>query len=182
MKWFDPPVQTIRNALFRTDLNEVINFIIKNIFLRTSKKTSLFEIKLQLDDAIPKIGVNEFVIWEIIEPLIQNSIDHAGIPNILITLITEYIPDTHTAIIRISDNGKGIEKTLLQSNEAGIKKIFEENVSTKKSAIQNTGYGCYIAFEIAKRCGWQLDVQNLPQSGCEFTIKILIRDFLRKMD
>ena len=172
MKWFDPPVQTIRNALFKTDLNEVINFIIKNIFLRTSKRTTIFDINLQLDETVPKIGVNEFVIWEIIEPLIQNSIDHAGIPNILITVKTEFHPDTHTANIRIRDNGKGIDSSLLEANESGIKKLFEENVSTKKSAIQNTGYGCYIAYEIAKRCGWQIDVHNLPESGCEFIIKI----------
>ena len=47
MKWYDPPVQTIRNAAFRTDLNEVIRFIVENIFNRTARNPA-FEIKLNL--------------------------------------------------------------------------------------------------------------------------------------
>jgi len=172
MKWFDPPIQTIRNAIFRTDLNEVINFIVKHIFLRTSRKSTIYDINLELDESIPKIGVNEFVIWEVVEPLIQNSIDHAGVQNILINVRTEYKSDKRLATIKISDNGKGIHPFLLELNEHGIKKIFEENVSTKQSTIQNTGYGCYIAYEITKRCGWQIDVHNLQTSGCEFIITI----------
>ncbi|MHB1687265.1 MAG: ATP-binding protein [Ignavibacteriaceae bacterium] len=172
MKWYEPPVQTIRNPIFKTDLNEVINFIVNHIFLRTSRKTSIYNVKLQLDENIPKIGVNEFVIWEIIEPLIQNSIDHAGIPDILINVKTGYDPDTKISTVKISDNGKGVDADLLKLNEEGIKRIFEENVSTKQTGIQNTGYGCYIAYEITKRCGWQIDVRNLPECGCEFIITI----------
>ena len=41
MKWYDPPVQTIRNAAFRTDLNEVIRFIVENIFNRTARKSGV---------------------------------------------------------------------------------------------------------------------------------------------
>ncbi len=172
MKWFDPPIQTIRNAIFRTDLNEVINFIVEHIFLRTSRKSTIYDVNLELDKNIPKIGVNEFVIWEVVEPLIQNSIDHAGVQDILINVKTEYDRENRKATVRISDNGKGIHPFLLELNEQGIKKIFEENVSTKQSTIQNTGYGCYIAYEITKRCGWQIDVHNLPAAGCEFIITI----------
>ncbi len=32
MKWYDPPLQTIRNQMFRTDLNEVIKFIVTIYF------------------------------------------------------------------------------------------------------------------------------------------------------
>jgi hypothetical protein len=172
MKWYEPPVQTIRNPIFKTDLNEVISFIVNHIFLRTSRKTSIYNIQLQLDKNIPQINVNEFVIWEIIEPLIQNSIDHAGIPDILINIKTGYDQKSKISTIKISDNGKGIESELLKTNEYGIKRIFEENISTKKNDIQNTGYGCYIAYEITKRCGWHIDAQNLPDCGCEFTIVI----------
>ncbi|MCA2005230.1 MAG: histidine kinase, partial [Ignavibacterium sp.] len=108
MKWFDPPVQTIRNSMFRTDLNEVIRFIIDNIFLRISSQSTAFKINFEPDNNLPIVNVNEFVIWEIIEPLIQNSIDHGGESNLVITDRTKYYPSENKSFIFIEDNGKGI--------------------------------------------------------------------------
>jgi len=55
----------------------------------------------------------------------------------------------------------------------GIKKIFLENESTKKIDGANSGYGCFIAYEMAVgKCGWCLDAENVDSSGCVFTIKI----------
>jgi sensor histidine kinase regulating citrate/malate metabolism len=71
----------------------------------------------------------------------------------------------------IEDNGKGIPTELLEKNELGIKRIFLENISTKEEE-KNSGYGCYIAYEIAKRCGWELDADNNKHGGCRFTLLI----------
>ncbi|MEJ5351764.1 MAG: ATP-binding protein [Melioribacteraceae bacterium] len=173
MKWYEPPIQTIRNPSFSTDLNEVIKFMVENIFNRTSRKSKSFEIKLNLDEKVPKVNINEFVVWEILEPLIQNSIDHGGDTGLLITITTKYNPETKISNIIIEDNGKGIKPELLEVNEKGIKKIFLENVSTKNLSHANSGYGCYIAYEISKqRCGWDIDAENLPEKGCRFTITI----------
>ncbi len=173
MKWYEPPVQAIRNPNFKTNINEVMKFIVEHIFLRSFKKSSLFNIKLELDDILPLVQVNEFVVWEIIEPLIQNSIDHAGIPKIEINIKTIYDDNCKKSKIIISDNGFGISAGLMEINTKGFKKIFEENISTKKAEMRNTGYGCYLAHEFCTRCGWKLDVDNLPgNSGCAFTITI----------
>ncbi len=172
MKWYDLPLQTIRNPMFRTDINEVLRFIVENIFLRISEKKHLFRFELDLDEKMPPVAINEFVIWEIIEPLIQNSLDHAGTDNVTITIRTRYHPDEKESRITISDNGRGIQAELLETNEAGVKKIFLENVSTKKG-WHNSGFGCYLAYEIAtQRCGWKLDAENLRPRGCRFTITI----------
>ena len=172
MKWYDPPVQTIRNPLFKTDLNEVIKFIVQNLFLRISDKTGTIEFKLNLGEDLPKVSVNEFVVWEILEPLIQNSIDHGGDQKILITIQSKYYPDSNRSEIKIFDNGRGIPSEMLSLNEKGIKKIFLENISSKENK-QSSGYGCYLAYEISKqRCGWDLDVENFAGGGCCFTIKI----------
>jgi len=171
MKWYDPPIQTIRNATFKTNINEVISFIVDNIFGRTAKKSNSFEINLNLDEQIPIININEFVIWEIIEPLIQNSIDHSD-DALIIEITTKYFPENNLTTCSISDNGKGINPSLLEKNEFGIKKLFLENVTTK-SDNQSSGYGCYIAYQIAKeRCGWQIDVENNSNKGCVYTITI----------
>lgn len=172
MKWYDPPIQTIRNRAFQTNLNEVIGFVVENIFNRTAKKSGSFEIRLNLDPNVPIINVNEFVIWEIIEPLIQNSIDHGGESDLVIEVKTEFDPKLLFTKLIISDNGRGIAEELLEKNEKGIRKVFLENVSTK-NVSSGSGYGCYIAYEISKqRCGWDIDVENKPDGGCRFTILI----------
>jgi len=172
MKWYDPPLQTIRNQIFRTNLNEVIKFIVDNIFLRISTKSNSFEIKMETDSELPPVSINEFVVWEIIEPLIQNSIDHGGENNITITCKTKFDEISNKSYIIIEDNGKGIKRDLLEENEDGIKNLFIENVTTKEAGLQNSGYGCYIAYEISKRCGWDIDAENIGTGGCRFTITI----------
>jgi signal transduction histidine kinase len=125
-----------------------------------------------LDENLPQVQVNEFVVWEIIEPLIQNSIEHAGDGNITIRIDTKYVPESSRSEIIISDNGVGIQPGLLERDERGVKRIFLENISTKIEN-QRSGYGCYIAYEIAtQRCGWQMDVENLEGKGCRFRITI----------
>ena len=172
MKWFDPPLQTIRNQMFHTNLNEVIKFIVENIFLRITSKSNVYEIKMETDPKMPLVPINEFVVWEIIEPLIQNSIDHGGENNIIIKCKTKYDEQNNKSFIIIEDNGNGIKKELLNTNENGIKNLFLENVSTKETGLQNSGYGCYIAYEISKRCGWDIDAENINEGGCRFTITI----------
>ncbi|MFH1198410.1 MAG: ATP-binding protein [bacterium] len=173
MKWYDPPLQTIRNPIFETDLNEVLQFIVKYIFLRISSSTEIFEFNTELDEKLPRVNINEFVVWEILEPLIQNSIDHGRVEKIKIIIKTEYDDSKKQSQIIISDNGVGIRSDLLEIDSTGLKKIFSENVSTKINVNSDSGYGCYIAYEIAtKRCGWSLNAFNNPEKGCSFIITI----------
>jgi len=173
MKWYDPPIQTIRNQAFEININSVIKFIVNNLFLRITHKTDLFTFELNLDEKIPLVHINEFVIWEIIEPLIQNSLDHVKSEKISIKIKTEFNSVLNKSYIYISDNGQGITKNLLETNSNGIKKIFTEKVSTKTREKENRGYGCYIAYQMATtRCGWKLDTENLKEGGCKFIIEI----------
>jgi hypothetical protein len=98
MKWYDPPIQTIRNQVFSTDLNEVIDFVVQNLFLRLSKETNIFSFELNLDENIPRVHVNEYVVWEIIEPLIQNSIDHSNVSDLKIYIETKHIKENNTIL------------------------------------------------------------------------------------
>ena len=172
MKWYDPPIQTIRNGMFKTNLNEVLKFIVKNIFERVSTKSNVYEIKFETADNLPLMPVNEFVVWEIVEPLIQNCIDHGGNQELTITIKTLYDAKTRKAKIVIQDSGKGIPAELLEINGQGIKNIFVENITTKKPTLQNAGYGCYISYEMSKRCGWEIDADNSPSGGAILTILI----------
>jgi len=172
MKWYDPPINTIRNPIFNTDINNLIKFIVENIFLRISSKMENIHYDLNLDDNLPKVIINEFVVWEILEPLIQNSIDHAPDKDLIISITTKYDAEKSESQIIISDNGNGLQSDLLETDENGIQKVFLENVTTKNVEERRAGYGCYIAYELAvKRCGWKLSAANNDE-GCRFTITI----------
>lgn len=173
MKWYDPPVQTIRGPHFDTDINDVIRFLVDNVFRRVAGGAVTFSVDLQLDPALPHVRVNEFVLWEALEPLIQNCLEHAGIGAPRITIATDYQPNAHVARLIIADNGVGFAAALLEPNDRGVRLVFQENVSTKQMGNQHSGYGCYIAHEIiTQRCGWQLDADNPPEGGARFMISI----------
>ncbi|MCF8259820.1 MAG: ATP-binding protein [Melioribacteraceae bacterium] len=173
MKWYDQPLNTIINPMFRTNINEVIGFIMNYVFLRISSKNEMFDFETNLDPKLPIVNVNEFIVWEILEPLIQNSIDHGKKDSIRIKVTTKYDQATNKSVIEIADNGVGVAKELLVEGENGVKKVFLENESTKKNDGANSGYGCYIAYQMAAvRCGWKVDVENLPEGGCKFTMVI----------
>ncbi len=168
MKTYNPPVQVIRNTQFKTNINEVISFLVKNVIKRTYKNDDLIKIKCNLSEKFPIQNVNEYVVWEILEPLIQNSIVHNK--DLEITILIETIVQDENISIEISDNGKGFEPYLLQLDEQNIQKLFKERGSTKNEEI-NSGYGCYIAYENCRRCGWKIDAVNL-NNGAKFIIKI----------
>jgi light-regulated signal transduction histidine kinase (bacteriophytochrome) len=170
MKWYDPPIQTIRSPLFRTNVNEGIQFIVENIFQRVSDNRPAVKFELQLDPMMPEVAINEYVIWEVLEPIIQNSVDHAGVESKVVTIKTEYNPALRQSIITIADNGTGIRPDLLEIDGSGIKKIFQEQVTSGTlPGKEHSGYGCYIAYELAtQRFGWKIDAENLPAGGCKF--------------
>jgi signal transduction histidine kinase len=171
MKWYDPPVQAIRGTLFRTDLNALLRFLVSNVFQRVSSGSDQVRFQLDLDESVPPVPVNEFVAWEVVEPVIQNCLEHAQARPLIVSIRTRC--DGDATRVEISDNGVGIVPELLEAGSDGIKRIFHENVSTKSVSNDHSGYGCYIAYEIAtERCGWSCDVENLPPGGSRFTFTI----------
>jgi hypothetical protein len=177
MKWYDQDINTIINPVFRSNINDIIEFIVQNVFLRISSRNDMFSFKFDLDPLMPTVPVNEFIIWEILEPLIQNSIDHGKKSFLTITLRTKHNTDTKTSTIRICDNGVGIPEELLELDSKGVKRIFVEKETSGAFMGSHAGYGCYIAYQMAVgKCGWELDAENLREGGCCFTITIHHRD------
>lgn len=173
MKWYDQDINTIVNTMFKTNINMVIEFIVHNVFLRLSSKNEMFEIKLNLDPQLPAVHVNEFIVWEILEPIIQNSIDHAAKNFVTIEVSTKYAKKRNVSYIYVEDNGVGIAEELMAVNSKGVKRLFLEQESTKNTVGTHSGYGCYIAHQLAVgKCGWILDAENRAEGGCRFTLAI----------
>ena len=173
MKWYDPPLQTIRGPLFTTDLNEVLRFLVANVFQRVSTDLGDVRFAWHLDDRLPPVHVNEFVVWEVFEPIIQNSIIHAGVDRLVVSIRTEHDPGARVSRVVIADNGRGIAPELLAPSEGGVKRIFLEHVTTSPGGSDHSGYGAYIAHEIAtQRLGWGLDAGTAAGGGAMFTFTI----------
>jgi len=171
MKSYDPPLHVIRNPLFHSRINQVIEFIVKHIFQRVFRPDGKVRIELELRRGIPDLQVNEYVIWEIIEPLIQNAIDHNADRDLHIFIRSTLEGESGDIRLTIDDDGVGIAPELLEKDAEGVRALFRETISTKDpQQHENSGYGCYLAWEITKRCGWKLDAENLPQGGARFTI------------
>lgn len=170
MKTVNPPVQVIRNSGFNTDVNFLLKFIVQNIFRRVFKQDDQYIFNLNLDENCPAIHVNEYVVWEIFEPLINNAIDHNKNETTTITINSNYEKLKKQLIVEIKDDGVKIKPEFLEFDELGIKKIFRESISIKENSA-NAGYGCYIAYENCRRCGWTIDALNEKD---EVVFKIII--------
>ncbi|GJQ64176.1 MAG: hypothetical protein SCALA702_32290 [Melioribacteraceae bacterium] len=173
MKWYDPPVNTVRNVIYNTNINEVIRFLTEHVFKRVSDNDGSVEFKLSLDENLPTVNLNEFVIWEILEPLIQNSIEHSGEDYLTVTISTAYDSGQNRGKIILEDNGAGLKPEFLSEDESGIQKIFLENLTSGSYGGRHRGYGCYIAHTMAtKRCGWSLRGENREVGGSRFLIEL----------
>lgn len=176
MKWYDPPMHSYRGALFQTNLNDVLRFLVRDVFERVSGGRPQTRFVLELAPSLPGVPVNEFVVWEAFEPIIQNAIEHAGIRDVTVTIRSAFNPDVEEITVEIRDNGAGLGADLLAADAEGVKRIFQESASTKSISNRHSGYGCYIAHEIAtQRCGWRLDAGNAAGGGACITFTIPTR-------
>lgn len=173
MKWYDPPVNTIRNIIYNTNINEVITFLTEHVFKRVSDSEGGVEFNLKLDDKLPAVNLNEFVIWEILEPLIQNSIEHSGEDYLTVNISTNFEEGSKVGYLIIEDNGAGLEPAYLVEDDSGTQLIFHEKITSGGDGGKHRGYGCFIAHTMAtKRCGWSLKAENRESGGSRFIIKI----------
>lgn len=173
MKWYDQDINTIVNPVFRSNINDILTFIVQNVFLRISSRNDMFSFRFDLDPCLPAVPVNEFIIWEILEPLIQNCIDHGAQNELTITLTTKHDPKTNMSTVQIRDTGVGVPVELLERNSRGVRRIFEEKLNGGTKTGEHSGYGCHIAYQMAVgKCGWELDADNLREGGCCFSITI----------
>ena len=172
MKWYDAPIHATRNPMFDSNINEILTFQVNHIFNRVYVQDTGYKFNLELDPELKNVSINEYVIWEVFEPLIQNAIEHNEQNEMIVTIKTHYDSRNHKGYVYIKDNGQGIIPEMLEKGENGIQKIFMENFSSKTENV-NSGYGCYLANEIASRkCGWCLKAENAEKGGASIIIII----------
>lgn len=142
-----------------------INDIIKNnltITLKQLKKHAKVEIDLHKN--IPTFKGNANKIEQVLVNLTMNAADAVQTGEGLVKIKTDFIEDTQEVILSMSDNGIGMDKSL-------IKNIFDPFFTTKREK-GGTGLGLSITYGIVKELNGKIDVDSKVGEGTTFTIRI----------
>lgn len=95
-------------------------------------------------------------ITEVIQPLINNALDHAfktKIPSPEINIYSAIEPEKNLYKIIVGDNGDGIPEQILP-------RIFEKGFTTKKDILTEHGIGLWGVKEFVESCGGEITVET----------------------
>jgi signal transduction histidine kinase len=118
-------------------------------------------IVVQTDDKIGDVRLDADGIYDVVLNLVLNAIDAVSDRTGVVNVATELDPANGLLILRVSDNGPGIEDT-----EA----IFEPFHSAKLKV--GTGLGLSITQKIVTQHNGKIEVESKPGQGATFTVTL----------
>ncbi len=145
----------------KVDINRVVEKSLP--FVKENLESKNAEIDISLSASIPKIEADEEKLVSVVSNLLINAIDAVD-ENGRISVTTDYTyPERPSeAVIKVSDNGAGIE-------EEDLPQIFYPFFSTKTSG---SGLGLAIASNIVGAHEGKIDVESEVGSGTTFTVSL----------
>ncbi len=143
-----------------TNVTKVIDGIVEIEKEKTDKNVNIYTTYFEGSDR--EVSVNEDVLKMVVQNLLENAIDsfEDDVDTNIITLET-VIKDDELQI-KISDNGSGIEKDIIES-------IFDPFYSTKETG---TGLGLYIVSTEIENNNGSISVESTKGVGTTFRIKL----------
>ncbi len=158
-----------------TDINVLVDEYLRLAFhgLRAKDKSFNSTLESDFDDSIGKIKIVPQEIGRVILNLITNAFYAVNQKKLDST--DAYKPTVSVSTlkkdegieIKVSDNGNGISKKVLE-------KIFQPFFTTKPTG-QGTGLGLSLSYDIMKTHGGELKVKTVGGKGTTFTIHIPIK-------
>ena len=141
------------------DLNAMLEAI---VVLYHDNRTDLL-IEVVLDSMKPRILADGVRLRQLVHNLIKNSLETTGVNGWvkLETKCTDYFGQACVEL-SVEDNGKGVAADV-------VDKIFEPYVTTK---VKGSGLGLAIVKKIVDEHGGTVWVENLPQSGARFIVRL----------
>ena len=118
--------------------------------------------KLELEENLPPVFIDENKVREVLVNLITNAI-HAMSAGDTVFLRTNLAENRDHIIIEIEDTGKGIPPEFIDH-------IFDPFFSTK--GTEGTGLGLSISYGIIKKHKGTINVRSKVGVGTTFTIKL----------
>lgn len=141
-----------------------INSIIKNNLTLTRKHIKkIAQLEIQLGDNIPVFKGSSNKLEQVLLNLIMNASESFENGDGVITLQTGFDEANKQIILKVKDNGSGIDENTL-------KNIFDPFYTTKRSK-GGTGLGLSITYGIIKDHNGIIEVDSKVGSGTTFTIK-----------
>jgi signal transduction histidine kinase len=119
------------------------------------------EIVKQLSATVPDSMLDENQMEQVFVNLLLNAAQ-ALIEKGTITISSHVDPQERDLIIQVADTGPGIPTE-------NLGKIFDPFFSTKESG---TGLGLAVSYGIVKSHRGDVVVENLPDKGCRFTLRL----------
>jgi two-component system, NtrC family, sensor kinase len=142
-----------------TIIDDVLNFV------QQHGKPADVQIQKIFDQPIAPLLVDEKKIKQVLINLIMNA-KHAVGGQGLICIRTRKDIDASKAIIQVSDNGRGIEKS-------DIPRIFDPFFTTKPTG-EGTGLGLSVSYGIIRNHGGDIFVESEEGRGATFTVELPI--------
>lgn len=152
------PKQAVMEEIAVCDLLESMgNTIETSSLIRGVNKEFLYNI----DDRY--ILCDEAQIRQVILNICKNAVEAmAGLPNPVLTIEAGIIEEKNNIYIKISDNGRGMNKETLA-------KIGTPFFTTKQSG---TGLGLSVCYDLVRQNGGWIDVDSIEGCGTTFTINL----------
>jgi signal transduction histidine kinase len=165
-------VEDLRNFA-KKDVEELsdeidLNYIIKNHMTLTEKHIKKHaRLEFDLNEKIPLFSGNLNKIEQVLLNLIMNASEAIENDIGIIKIKTDYDERNKEILLYISDNGSGIDETIL-------KDIFDPFFTTKRDK-GGIGLGLSITYGIVKDHGGRIDVQSRKGEGTTFTVRFPLR-------
>jgi len=145
-----------------SDINDVVRSSLK--LVQNMLDVSGIKTRLDLQDELPPVFIDEDKIREVLVNLITNAI-HAMSAGDTVFVRTNLAEDKNHIIIEIEDTGKGIPPEFLAH-------IFDPFFSTK--GTEGTGLGLSISYGIIRKHQGKINVKSKVGEGTTFTIELPI--------
>ncbi len=131
----------------------------KLAFLRAELQRAGVKLRTHFDPAIASVNADAEQLWQTMLNLIRNSLD--AMPNGGELTIGTW-RDAPEALVRVTDNGKGMTAEQLR-------RVFEPFFTTKP---EGTGLGLALVQQIVAEHGGHIECQSLSGKGSTFTIHL----------
>ena len=142
------------------DINKLVRDALK--LVQNMLDVSGIVSKLDLQDGLPPVFIDEHKIQEVVVNLLTNAV-HAMPSGGTVSIRTNLGEDRDYVVIEVEDTGEGIPPEFLCN-------IFDPFFSTK--GTQGTGLGLSISYGIISKHNGKIDVKSKVGSGTTFVIQL----------
>ena len=143
-------------------LEEVISETVQNF----KKHHADVDISVSVPDSLFFVEMDAMLIEQVLLNLMDNAVIHGGNTKKIKIKVTV---ENSFAVVRIADNGRGIDRQLLEHLfDGSIPLTGKRNADDSRSM----GIGLSVCRTIVEAHGGTISAENLPGSGAEFTFTL----------